>query len=232
MTVVAKTSKPASRRPTPAKQSKQFKQSNTGMIVVVALAVVAVIAIVAAVVMTQVGKDDGAAGLEQTQPVTVTGQPLPTYDDKAASDSAVGLAAPALKGSSFDGSAVDITPGGGQPKVLVFLAHWCPHCQAEVPRIVQWQQEGKVPAGVDLSGIATGTTDTRPNYPPSSWLEDEGWTYPTLADSPTYQASEAYGLANYPFFVAVNGEGNVVGRVSGELTEEQFIAFVNLAAQG
>jgi thiol-disulfide isomerase/thioredoxin len=228
--MAAKTSKPAPK--TAQRRTAPPKQSNTGMIVVVVLAVVAVIAIIAAVVMTQVGKDDSAAGLEQTQPVTVSGQPLPTFDDKAATDSAIGMAAPALNGSSFDGSAVDITPGGGQPKVLVFLAHWCPHCQAEVPRIVQWQQEGKVPAGVDIYGIATGTTDTRPNYPPSSWLQDEGWTYPTLADSPTYQAAQAYGLSTYPFFVAVDGEGKVVGRVSGELTEEQFVAFVNLAAQG
>ena len=30
--------------------------------------------------------------------------------------------------------------------------------------------DGKVPAGVDVVGIATQTSSDQPNYPPSSWL--------------------------------------------------------------
>ena len=46
----------------------------------------------------------------------------------------------------------------------MFLAHWCPHCQAEVPRLVSLAKGAQI-AGVDLVGIPTNTTDQAPNYP-------------------------------------------------------------------
>ncbi len=109
---------------------------------------------------------------------------------------------------------------------MVFLAHHCPHCQAEVPRIVDWASQGLVPAGVDIYGVATGTTSSRENYPPSAWLEREGWPFPTLADSDEYAAAEAWGLTSYPYFVALDADGKVVERASGELTQEQFTALL------
>ena len=64
--------------------------------------------------------------------------------------------------------------------------------------MVEWASQGLVPAGVDVYGVATGTASNRDNYPPSAWLEREGWPFPTLADSDTYQAAEAWGLHGLP----------------------------------
>ena len=66
------------------------------------------------------------------------------------------------------------------------------------------------------------TTSERPNYPPSAWLAREGFTIPTLADDAKSSAASAYGLTSFPYFVAMDAKGNVVARVSGELTEAQF----------
>ena len=52
----------------------------------------------------------------------------------------------------------------------MFLAHWCPHCQAEMPRLVALAKAGKLD-GVDVTGVATGTNPGYPNYPPSAWLK-------------------------------------------------------------
>ena len=30
----------------------------------------------------------------------------------------------------------------GSPQLIVVMAHWCPHCQAEIPRIVDWNTDG------------------------------------------------------------------------------------------
>ena len=51
----------------------------------------------------------------------------------------------------------------------MFLAHWCPHCQAEVPRIVTLAKAGAFD-GLDVASVATGTSSQYPNYPPSAWL--------------------------------------------------------------
>jgi cytochrome c biogenesis protein CcmG/thiol:disulfide interchange protein DsbE len=220
----SKTTRP--RPPAP----KPKPERNTGMIVVIAVAAVAILAIGVAVI-SQLGK--GGSSGQQTQPVVVEGTALPAYVLGSETDAAVGQVPPMLEGKSFDGTPITIDPGNGTPKVVIFAAHWCPHCQAEVPRIVEWQQAGLVPAGVEVIGVSTGTTSTRPNYPPSEWLADEGWPFPTMADAADNVAAEAWGLSTYPFFVALDADGKVVQRASGELTQEQFVALVNsVAAEG
>ena len=68
---------------------------------------------------------------------------------------------PTLTGQSlFDGSDMTIAPTG-KPQAIVFLAHWCPHCQAEVPRIVALAKAGKLD-GIDVVGVATGRRTDSP----------------------------------------------------------------------
>src|SRR4029078_7003764 len=91
----------------------------------------------------------------------------------------------------------------------------CPHCQAEVPRLVELAKAGKL-AGVDVYGVAAAGRDTLPNSPPSTWLEDEAWLFPTMVDSANSTAAAAYGLTGYPYFLLVDTQGKVVARAEGE----------------
>ena len=70
----------------------------------------------------------------------------------------------------------------GRPKILLFLAHWCPHCQREVPIVQGWLDAGGLPQNVDLISIATSIDPARPNYPPEAWLTREGWEPTVLVD--------------------------------------------------
>jgi thiol-disulfide isomerase/thioredoxin len=160
------------------------------------------------------GNDAGSSG-EIADSVSVQGESLPPLEDPG-SDPAIGRPAPELRGVDFDGQAVSSPTGG--PRVLVFLAHWCPHCQAEVPRIVSLEQAGGT-EGVDVLAVATGTNDAAPNYPPSEWLQREAWPFPVLVDTDDAEAAEAYGLASYPLLVFVDADGDVAARVSGEISE-------------
>jgi cytochrome c biogenesis protein CcmG/thiol:disulfide interchange protein DsbE len=165
-------------------------------------------------------KNQSAEGIEEMRPVTVTGTVLPKFEPGGA-DSAVGQTIPEVKGQSFDGSAVEIGKDG-RSKLIVFVAHWCPHCQKEIPLLADWLKSNTLPGGVDLYTVSTGVTSKRPNYPPSTWLKKEGWTAKTLADSEDQQAADAFGLSAFPYFVAVDGSGKVVARTSGEITTGQF----------
>jgi len=127
---------------------------------------------------------------------------------------------PTLTGTGLDGAPVTL-PTAGRPTMIMFVAHWCPHCQAEVPVVQRWVDDGGLPPGVDLVTVSTAADDRRPNYPPADWLASEGWTAPVLADDADEAAAQAAGLTAFPFFVAVDAEGEVVGRVSGELTPAQ-----------
>ena len=89
---------------------------------------------------------------------------------------------PKLAGQTFDGSDLTIDPADGKPKVIVFLAHWCPHCQAEVPLIKEYIDSGNAPSDVEFYSVATQTDAGKANYPPSGWLAREGWQPPVLLD--------------------------------------------------
>lgn len=165
-------------------------------------------------------EDPAAQGVEEIRPVTVTGTALPEFEPGGA-DPAVGQTIPEVKGQSFDGSPVTIG-NDGRSKLIVFVAHWCSHCQKEIPLLADWLKSNSLPDGVDLYAVSTGVTDKRPNYPPSKWLKKEGWTAKTLADSGEQQTADAFGLSAFPYFVAVDGSGKVVARTTGEITTGQF----------
>jgi len=156
------------------------------------------------------GSGSGAAA---AAPV-ITGSPLADFQGPN-DDPSVGRPAPEVTGADFEGTRVAIT-ADGRPKVVIFLAHWCPHCQAEVPLIQAWVNAGGVPDGVDLVSVATGIDPAAPNYPPAAWLEREGWTVPVIVD-PTNSVAAAYGLSGYPFWVFIGADGNVRARTTGEL---------------
>ena len=223
---------------TPVKTPAVPKQRSTALMV--AIIVGAVVAVLVVVALLVSGGDDDkpsdgsgltfapGAQISEFQGVAVDGDPLPRFAGGGA-DAAVGMPAPGMTGAGFDGTPIEITPGDGKPYMLVFLAHWCPHCNAEVPRLKEWRDQGGVPSDLRIIGVATGTNQNQPNYPPSEWLVDFGWPWEAMADSPRAVASETYGLDGYPFMVIVDGEGNVAGRTSGESSVEEIDRFVDAA---
>ncbi|MEX0660061.1 MAG: TlpA disulfide reductase family protein [Egibacteraceae bacterium] len=160
--------------------------------------------------------DEGAA--PSTAPVEVSGTDLPPFSNGP--DAAIGTDAPTVSGQGLDSAALTIG-GGGEPAAVVFLAHWCPHCREEVPAVQEWLDDGGLPEGVHLYGVATGTDAARPNFPPTDWLADEGWTPSTLLDDDASRAGQAYGLTGYPYWVLLDGDGRVAGRHVGALPVDQ-----------
>jgi len=37
----------------------------------------------------------------------------------------------------------------------VFLAHWCPHCNREIPELNAWRDSGEVPADLQVVAVTT-----------------------------------------------------------------------------
>jgi cytochrome c biogenesis protein CcmG/thiol:disulfide interchange protein DsbE len=161
------------------------------------------------------GSVPSAGTAAENQPVRVNGQALDPLGSTGA-DLSVGANAPEVTGSGFDGTPISVTPGDGTPYMLVFLAHWCPHCNAEVPRLVEWNASGMVPDGLRVIGISTAVAADRPNYPPSKWIVEKEWPFEVMADSTEMDAAGAYGVDGFPFFVVVGADGQVKVRASGE----------------
>lgn len=204
-----------SSRRDPARQ-RDRQQSRSRWLLPAGGLVIAAAAIIA-VLVSQNGSTPGAsptASLVAAAPPTITGAALPKFTQPAG-DAATGLTAPVVQGHDFKGGPVSIAPDG-KPTLIIFAAHWCPHCQREIPSIQQWINAGRAPQDVDLVSVSTGADPTAPNYPPEAWFAREGWTVPVMVD-PTNTVAQAFGLSGYPYFVVLDGQGRVVARAAGEI---------------
>jgi len=172
--------------------------------------------------------DEGVAFGE----VTVEGEPLPTVD-LTNGDPAIGLPAPTINATDLDGNPVTIGPDG-RPKIVVLLAHWCPHCQDEVPILQSWVESGGLPEDVDIYAATVLTNRLRDSstWPPSDWLESEGWTITTAKDDQNQTIASSYGLTGTPYYVVLDGDNTNLGRISGALGVQGFEAMVAIAQAG
>jgi len=188
--------------------------------------VVAVIVLIAGIVaiVSSTGAKDDDGDFAQNRPAEITGSALPSFGDDDSADPALGLTAPTIVGANFEG--IEVAIGRGAPTLVVFLAHWCPHCQAEVPQLVSWNSASEVPAGVRVVGVSTAVDERRDNYPPSDWLAREGFPWPVVADTEVGDVAAAFGLSSYPFFVLLDADGTVAWRGSGELPMNELTATI------
>jgi cytochrome c biogenesis protein CcmG, thiol:disulfide interchange protein DsbE len=202
-------------------RSPSSSSSNRGLYLVLGAVAAVVVAAFGVAVLVGGGDDADDDGQVQVAPISVAGSALPAFPEgpgvpDPATDPAVGLEAPTLAGVGFDETAVEVG-ADGTPRLVLFLAHWCPHCQREVPKIQDLVDGGSVPEGVEIVAVSTSVQSNQGNYPPSRWLADEGWTSPVIVDDEASSAARAFGLTGFPYGVYVDGDNRVVARTSGEV---------------
>jgi len=172
----------------------------------------------------------GGVAAAEFQNVSVTGKQL-AQAPESGEDPAIGTAAPTLTGYDLAGRPVTIDPGSdGKATMVVFLAHWCPHCNYEVPVLNEWKAKGLMPPNLRVVGVTTASREDQANWPPSKWLVAKKWTFDQFADSEKQEASAAYGVGGYPFLVFIDAAGNVTSRGSGEIPIEDITTAANAAA--
>jgi thiol-disulfide isomerase/thioredoxin len=206
----------------------------------VLIAAVVVAGVVAVIMAVSGGGDDddvvvgpGGEEVAQTATVTVTGDGLPRFEGSS-DDAAIGEAAPVLEGTNFSDQPVTIPAEDGNAKAIFFVAHWCPHCQREVPRLAEWLRSHELPAGLDIAFVSTRVNEAPNNFPPSEWLDREGvGDLPVIRDDADDTAYFAYGAGGLPYIVYLDKDNNVALRTEGEYGEDPEIytdLFARLAA--
>ena len=207
-------------------QSRKTNKANeakarTQRIVFIAIAVVVLLAGGFAVVSggdspTSGGTGSVPNGAGEFQDAEIIGDALPAQPESG-TDPAIGMKVPEIRARNFDGGPVSLRIASvKRPTMVVFLAHWCPHCNREVPRILELDAQGGIPAELRVVGVATGSRDDQPNWPPSVWLEEMKWKWEVAADSQDGRIFAAYGGMSFPTMVLVAPDGSVMDRFSGE----------------
>ena len=195
---------------------------------IIAGAVVLVLGLAIAIGVT-LSSEPVAAGLPEGE-ISVVGDSLPQYAGENDDNIALGLSAPTFSAPDQNSEIFNLEKNGNS-KALLFLAHWCPHCQREVPVVQSFIDSNGVPPGIEVIAVATSIDRGRDNYPPQEWLEREGWSEIQIYDLDR-EIGEAYGLNAFPYWVFLDKDLNVIARRTGNLPEDMVGALlVQLANQ-
>lgn len=125
----------------------------------------------------------------------------------------------------------------GKVVFLNFWATWCPPCQKEMPDIEELYQEyNSNQDEVIFLGI---TNPSSTDYPTNSdvsiteiksFIEDKGYTFPTLFDE-TGEILEQYGISAFPTTFMIDKKGNIFGYVPGMMTKDIMVNIINQTLQ-
>jgi cytochrome c biogenesis protein CcmG/thiol:disulfide interchange protein DsbE len=129
---------------------------------------------------------------------------------------AVGEAAPAVVGTTLDGTAFDLAAYAGKPVVINFWGPGCVPCRNEFPLL-----EAKLAAHAADGFTVVGVLTDDPPEPARDFVRDYGGTWPTVID-PDKAIKATYRVAARPQTYFVDRSGVIRSIQVGELTDADF----------
>ncbi len=100
----------------------------------------------------------------------------------------------------------------GKPTLVNFWASWCGPCRVEHPTLTQLQNEGLTVLGVNYK-------DSQGNA--LSFLEELGDPYEAVGADTAGRMALNWGVYGVPETYLIDGEGNVVLRIAGPVTQRE-----------
>jgi cytochrome c biogenesis protein CcmG/thiol:disulfide interchange protein DsbE len=125
-----------------------------------------------------------------------------------------------LEGLRNPDRTVSLADFRGRPVVVNFFAAWCAPCRREMPALESAHQKVKD----DIAFVGIDNQDIRSDA--LALLEETGVTYPAGFD-PRGDVARAFGILGMPTTVFVSADGEMVERVTGEMTEERLLATID-----
>lgn len=143
-------------------------------------------------------------------------------EDGRVADFAEAGGPPELAGPTLDGDQASLSDSEGEPVLVVFWAHWCPHCRAEMPVLQGLHEDGKIDMLTVTTAIAPGAGPAGYRTP-EEFVESIGLTAPALVD-PKGEHAEGWRVEAFPTLYFVDSEGQVAEVMSGEVPEQDVLA--------
>jgi cytochrome c biogenesis protein CcmG, thiol:disulfide interchange protein DsbE len=128
----------------------------------------------------------------------------------------VGSPAPAVSGTTLDGTPFDLASQRGHPVVVNFWGPSCVPCRDEFPLLAS-KLEAHAEDGLVVVGVLT---DDAPGDA-QAFVDQYGATWPTVVD-PDEAIKSAYRVAYRPQTYFIDGDGIIRSIQYGEVVDEDF----------
>ena len=152
---------------------------------------------------------------------TVTSSQTESSEPESSDEEASTVPAPDFTLTDQYGTSHTLSDYKGKTIFLNFWGTWCPPCRAEMPEIQELYEEyGENTGDVIILGVALPNVGNEGSEEEiASFLEENGYTYPTVMDEEASIASSYY-ISAFPTTFMIDKHGNVFGYATGQLTKE------------
>lgn len=119
------------------------------------------------------------------------------------------------------GGTIELASYKGQkPVILDFFATWCPNCKRDMPRLNSFYEKYKDKVeviGIDLQEQSSIV---------EKFTNDLNLTFPIVLDKQGKVAKQ-YGVRYTNFHILIDKDGNIIGTVPGDISEDDFLKFIS-----
>jgi thiol-disulfide isomerase/thioredoxin len=141
--------------------------------------------------------------------------PYPSLDTN---DPVVGRQLPDVDVTDLDGNTIALQSFVGSPIILNFWYSTCEPCRREIPAFAQAQQ---VNAGIQFIGL---NMNDSPEIA-KAFGEQYGINYPIVFDQSGTVVREL-GIVTAPSTLFIDGAGNIVDQVAGEMSSDKLASLI------
>jgi cytochrome c biogenesis protein CcmG/thiol:disulfide interchange protein DsbE len=134
--------------------------------------------------------------------------------DRQADSPLLGRRAPALVGTTLDGTAFDLADQRGEWVLVNFFATWCAPCRQEHDDLASFHDRHR--AIGDASIVSVVFDDTAGNA--REFFEENGGGFPVVVSDEGDIALD-YGVLKVPESYLISPDGTVVAKIIGGVTE-------------
>ncbi len=122
----------------------------------------------------------------------------------------------------------------GKTVFLNFWGTWCPPCRNEMPEIQELYEEyGENQEDVVILGVShPGMGSEGSKEEVAAFMEEKGYTYPTLMDEGGQISFYTYYVTAFPTTFMIDKDGNVYGYASGQLTKDMMKDIIRQTEEG